>query len=410
MIDDKVLKIINLSLTLENKQILNDISFNAHKGDLIGIIGPNGSGKSTLLKCINGLIKTKRKIKIQDKFIEEYKANDLAKKITIMNQNTFINFPFKSLEIVLMGRYPYIGKFKSESEYDKNISLESMTKTETIAFKDKEINHISGGERQRILCSKTIAQETELILFDEPISNLDLKYQETLLQLFKSLSKDNKTIIVAIHDIKIASKFCSKLILLKSGKILSKGTPKKVLTNVNISKAYDINALSFTNSITNCLDFQILNKKQPLKKHKLHVISGGNSSSHIFKLLYEENFEVTTGVLNIGDFDLESADYYNFESIVEYPFSNISNKNYKKNINLIKASDITILSNISFGFQNILNLKACCYSCKLVIIEDSPPNIRDFTKGKALEMYSTLNKTATITESKNLINILNTLL
>jgi iron complex transport system ATP-binding protein len=395
-----------LNLNYGEKRILENINLEFAENEIIGIIGSNGSGKSTLLKCINRLIKTKNSIIFMDEFIENYNLKELSKKICIMNQNTMVNFPFKSLEVVLMGRHPYIGRFQKETKEDINLSEKNMIISGTNHLSQRPVTNLSGGEKQRIFYAKTITQDTKIILLDEPTSNLDLKYQEKILNHLKKLVKYNKTVIIVLHDIKTASKFCSKLILMKSGIIIAKGKPKEVITENNIKKAYDINPLIIKNNITDSLDIHILKRETTNNKIRIHVIAGGNSAKEIFKILYKKNQIVSTGVLFEGDVDLEYAKLFNFKTIQQASFSNINSFKLKENIEYIKKADLTILSNFNISEQNMLNINACKFAKELIIIEDIPIEKRDFTKGKALEMYSFIRKTATITISRNLKNLL----
>ncbi|MEG0070187.1 MAG: ABC transporter ATP-binding protein, partial [Cetobacterium sp.] len=210
----EILKIENLCLNINEKKVLKNISFSINQGEIIGLIGVNGSGKTTLLKCLNRVnIPSSGLIKISGESIKNMTQKILAKKIALMSQNTNISLPFNCLEIVVLGRYPHLVKGKSYTDKDYKKSKKYMELTDTIEFKDKNISCLSGGERQRVLFSKVLAQETEIILLDEPTSSMDIYKQEQIFRICKTLSQEGKTIVTAIHDIRMAAKYCDKLLL-----------------------------------------------------------------------------------------------------------------------------------------------------------------------------------------------------
>jgi iron complex transport system ATP-binding protein len=253
---------------------------------------------------------------------------------------------------------------------------------------------MSGGERQRVLFAKTLTQETDVILLDEPTSSLDITYQEQIFKYSKELSGQGTTIISAIHDLKIAARYCTRLVLMNEGEIVADGNPEIVLTSENLSKVYGINALVYKNRITGFLDIYIHKYDSGEKTEKIHVIGGGGSASGVLRELYEQGYHISAGVFSHGDSDIGSAEVFDVEYLVGKPFSEISEQLNDENKTLVKNSDIVILCNMPFGNQNLKNLEAAKLAAKLVIIEDDLPETRDYTDGRALKMYNELKKTA----------------
>lgn len=240
----------NLNFKYGEKSILENINFNIQKNKFYSILGPNGSGKTTLLKNINkSLEQIKNTIFIENEDLYFIKNKDLAKKISWVPQNTSIDFDFSVMDIVLMGRNPYISRFSSESHEDLTIVEESMKITNTWNLKDKNIRELSGGERQRVIIARALAQKTDILLLDEPTSNLDIHHQIELLDTIKFVNS-NMTIVAVLHDLNLASQYSDYLILLKDGKIISIGTPEQVLTKHNIQLAYDIDVNIIKDPIT----------------------------------------------------------------------------------------------------------------------------------------------------------------
>lgn len=391
-----IIEIQKLNYKINDNIILRDISLTVKPGEFVGLIGPNGAGKTSLLKCINGINRAEGTIKIKGINIFRQSDKKLAADIALMHQNTSISFPFPALEIVLMGRYPYLKRLQRESREDYKIAKRNMEYTDTDKLESSPITEMSGGERQRVLFAKTLTQETDIILLDEPTASLDITYQEQIFKYSRELSEQGTTIIAAIHDLKIAAKYCTRLVLLSEGRIAADGNPEEVLTSEHLSRVYGINALVYRNRITGLLDIYINNEGPGRKREKVHVIGGGGSASGVLRHLYERGYSISAGVFSHGDSDIGSAEVFGVPSLVEDPFSEISDEMHSRSISYIESSDITILCNIPFGLQNIKNLEAAQYAQKLVIIEDDLPETRDYTGGRAAELYNTLKKNAAV--------------
>lgn len=236
-----MISIKSLSFKFDNNMILDDINLDIEKGKIYSIIGPNGSGKTTLLKLIANILGSKKEtIYIECMDLNDIKINQLAKKLAVVPQNTDIGYQFNVIDIVAMGRIPYLNRFQSMSKEDKQIIKDAMCMTNTWDLRDKKIGEISGGERQRVIVAKAITQQTDILLLDEPISHLDIHHQIELLELMRKLNKSGLTIIAVLHDINLASLYSDYLILLYNKSIYDIGTPEKVITKDSIKKIYNM--------------------------------------------------------------------------------------------------------------------------------------------------------------------------
>ncbi len=401
-----VLSVKDLNYYIDEVKVLDSISFDVKKGEFVGLIGPNGAGKTTLLKCLNGVNRADGSVRIRERDLKRLRERQVAKEIALMNQNTTIGFSFPCIEVVLMGRYAYLGRMEWETCEDYKIARENMKFTNTLELENRPIDGISGGERQRVLFAKVLTQTTDIILLDEPTANLDISHQEQIFKFSKELCEQGKTIIAAIHDLKIASRYCTRLILMNRGRIVADGVPEEVLTSQNISEVYGVNALVYKNRLTGLLDFYIPDKKSEKKNIRVHVIGGGGSASGIIRQLFEDGYMLSAGVFSPADSDLQSAEIFNIERVVCEPFSSISEEAGRKNDELVKSADITILCNMPFGMQNIRNLYSASHASKLIIIEDDSPESRDYTGGEALRLYSELRKNAIVTTTARMYEVL----
>jgi iron complex transport system ATP-binding protein len=220
--------------------VLQDLSFEVKRGEFVGVIGPNGSGKTTLLKILYRLLSPQQgEILYRGEPLKRMGRTEIAKKISVVTQEAYSLFPFRVIEIVLMGRSPYLGHQLFESERDLAIAKKAMEWTEILPIAERSIDELSGGERKRVFIAKALTQEPEVILLDEPTANLDIHHQIEFLDLILGLNKEKGlTILMATHDINLASEFCDRLILLRQGGIFKIGIPAEVITEENMEQVY----------------------------------------------------------------------------------------------------------------------------------------------------------------------------
>jgi iron complex transport system ATP-binding protein len=245
------IKIENLNWKIGENRILENIDVEIEKNKFVCLVGPNGSGKTTLLKNILKIYEPEKKtVYIQNNDITKLRYKDLARRVACVPQNTVIDFNFSVLDVVLMGRTPYLKRFQSEGKRDLEIVKKCMELTNTLKLKDRDINSLSGGERQRVIIARALAQEPDILVLDEPISNLDIQHQIELLNLTKELCQKKKlTVIAVLHDLNLAMQYSDYLILLEKGRVKAKGTPEKVLTEENIKRVYNIEVCILKNPI-----------------------------------------------------------------------------------------------------------------------------------------------------------------
>lgn len=237
-----MIHIKDLYVSLNNKSILKEINLTVEKGEFLGLIGPNGSGKTTLLKTISKLIPFNQgEISITNQEIHSYNHKAMARQLSYVPQDTHMDFNLNVKDIVMMGRHAH-GNFFSRSQDDEMIVRKAMEATDTWRFAEKSILSLSGGQRQLVCIAKALAQDTPLILLDEPIAALDIYYQMHILKLLESLTKQGKTVITVLHDLNLTARFCKKVLLLKSGEVKAHGHCKDVLTNRTLKQTYHIDA------------------------------------------------------------------------------------------------------------------------------------------------------------------------
>ena len=230
-----------ISVTLGGKKVLSDITMNAADRRFVGIIGPNGSGKSTLLKCMYRILRADcGAVFIDSRELDSFSYKESAKKLSVVAQHNYYNFDFTVREVVLMGRAPHKKQMERDNEKDYEIVNDSLKKVEMEDYAERIFSTLSGGEQQRIILARALAQQTECLILDEPTNHLDVKYQLQILDLVKSL---DLTVVAALHDLNIAAMYCDFIYVLKEGEIRKSGVPKEIFTKDTLKEIYEIDAL-----------------------------------------------------------------------------------------------------------------------------------------------------------------------
>ncbi len=237
---DTIFKINHISAGYHREKIIKDISLEIKKGEFVGIIGPNGSGKTTLLRSMSKVLPLlEGDITLEGRDICGISLKEFCQRVAFVSQDMAINFPFSALEIVLMGRIPHLKRLQAETKKDVVIAENALVMTDSLYLKEKSIDEMSSGERQRVIIAKALAQEPVLLFLDEPTSHLDIGHQIQILDLLKRLNrKNNLTIVMVIHDLNLAGEYCNRIALLNEGGVFKEGAPSEVLTYQNIEAVY----------------------------------------------------------------------------------------------------------------------------------------------------------------------------
>jgi iron complex transport system ATP-binding protein len=382
------------------KKILEQLSFSVERGAFIGIIGPNGSGKTTLLKTISRILSpVGGVVRIEEKDLASIPGRELARTIGVVPQETAINFDFSVMDIVLMGRHPYIDRLSSESKEDIDIARRAMAMTGIEQFKDRSVNEISGGERQRVIIARALAQEPKVLLLDEPTSHLDISHQIEILNIFRGLGGKVTTIGV-FHDLNLAAHYCDTLILLDGGAIQAIGTPSEVLTRDHLKRIFNINASIRTSPRTGKpYIIPIIEEMiSPNGTLRIHIICGAGTGSDLMYDLHEKGYILSTGVLCINDSDYETATELGIPCITEPPFVAIGLESLNELEAMLQGVHAVIVTDMPVGNGNLDNIRILERFSETPIIlfergeADAIKTIRDFTGGEAERLLANLRK------------------
>lgn len=239
--NDPLLEARHLEFAYAGRPVIRDASFAVTAGEFVGLIGPNGSGKSTLLRLLLGLLTPKSgEVRLDGVPAGRIGREAFARAAAFVPQDTRVDFPFPVREIVAMGRTPHLGRFRPETDHDREIIAEAMRLTGTEGFAARPVTELSGGERQRVHIARAVAQEAKTMLLDEPTASLDLSHQLDALELLKSLAARGTAVVAAIHDLSLAARFCDRLVLLSAGRVVADGPPETVLTPERVGAVFGL--------------------------------------------------------------------------------------------------------------------------------------------------------------------------
>ncbi|WP_419822678.1 ABC transporter ATP-binding protein [Anoxybacterium hadale] len=246
----------NITVSLSNINIVNDISLRVKEGQFVGLIGPNGCGKSTLLKSIYKVVKPKQgKVYLNGMDLLNTDPKTVSRMMGVVGQFNEISFDFTVQEMVLMGRTPHKKFLEGDTEDDYEIVQRALDQVSLSGYETRSYSSLSGGEKQRVILARALAQQPTFLVMDEPTNHLDIKYQLQILSVVKKLSVGT---LAALHDLELAADYCDYLYMVKQGSVVACGTPIEVLTKKRISDVYDVTCEVYTNPITGGLSIAYL--------------------------------------------------------------------------------------------------------------------------------------------------------
>ncbi|MHC1597778.1 MAG: ABC transporter ATP-binding protein [Methermicoccaceae archaeon] len=236
------LTVREVEFSYSSTPVLEGITMELAKSEVLGIVGPNGAGKSTLIRCIDGILKPQcGSILLDGIEMRNMGLMEVAKRLGYVSQSASRTFPTTVFDMVLMGRHPHAGWRCSEGDVSKVVEVIRLMDLEEFAMRD--FNDLSGGQQQKVLIARALAQEPDVLLLDEPTSNLDIRHQLELMDLIKDLVRNGKiSVVMAMHDLNLASRYADKVLIMKEGRIFNAGHPSDVLTPDNISSVYGVEA------------------------------------------------------------------------------------------------------------------------------------------------------------------------
>lgn len=318
-----VIDVTNCTVRLGETEILSAIDCSVERGEFVGLVGPNGAGKTTLLRTISGAIEpTDGTVSVDGVDVHAVSSRAASQRIATVPQDTNISFSFPVRDVVAMGRYPHRSRFSPPSPADRELVDDALERTETAQFADRQIDEVSGGERQRVLLARAIAQDTPVMLLDEPTGSLDVNHQIETLELVSQCAGAGTAVVAAIHDLDLAARYCDQLFLLADGVIEAVGTPESVLTSETIGRTFDTTAVVAPNPVTGTETVTTLPRPMTgAGSLPVHVLGTGQTAAQVLARLGAAPGRLTAGPVVPGSVAAETAARLGIDVIEAAPFA-----------------------------------------------------------------------------------------
>jgi iron complex transport system ATP-binding protein len=400
-VDQRVLEVRGISTRIGGRVIVDSVSLSVSRGEVVGVVGANGSGKTTLVRTLAGLLDPDSGEVVVDGVVFDSSGDgasrrNWARKVAYMPQSAE-SHPFTAFESVLMGRYPHLGRFELEGSGDHDLAWTAMERTSTTEFVNRKLDTLSGGERQRVVLARVLVQQADVFLMDEPTASLDLRHQILAMNLVREETRErNAGVVVILHDLSLAARFCDRLVVLHEGKKLAEGTPWEVLTPSNLRTAFGVEGLVEPDPVTGKPHVLILGTDGSSSENlvgtgrTVHLICGAGSGRELMHQLRISGYEVTVGVLGIGDSDREASERLGLEYVAAPPFASITDEQHDSHLALVKAADHVVLLPMAVGMNNVRNVAAALSADEVIVIEPSKvlgdsvdSEVEDYTDGIA---------------------------
>jgi iron complex transport system ATP-binding protein len=395
---------VRIAYSADSDPAIRRLDLEIRSFELLAVVGPNGSGKSTLVRSLSRVLRpVGGAILLNGRDLySSHSARSSASEISVVAQTTHVAFEFTVREVVEMGRMPYLPShpFAGPQRVDRD-SVEHALSTMAVAhLQDRPVTTLSGGEQQRVMIARALAQEPDVLLLDEPTAHLDIQHQLGVLALCRRLAhKEGKAVLVVLHDLNLAAAYSDRMALMKGGELVASGTPAEVLSVENIEAAYGTRVWLRNDPASGRPYVTPLPEVEASTADpaglRVHVIAGGGTGAALLLLLCQLGCTVTMGVLNAGDTDREAADALGIPYASEKPFTAISEQAAEASARLASDADVVVVTDVPFGPGNLANLEQAVRlrkDGKRVVVQaaDGRFDRRDFTGGAATSLWNEL--------------------
>jgi len=402
--DEPMVAVDEVRVSLGGATVLDGVSATVERGRFVGLVGPNGAGKTTLLRTVNGVLSPDGgAVRLGGRPVAGLSAAETGRLVATVPQDTTLSFEFDVRDVVAMGRNPYQSRLAGADDADREAVERAMERTDVARFADRSIGAVSGGERQRVVLARALAQATPLLLLDEPTASLDVNHQVRTLELVAELVADGKTVVAAIHDLNLAAHYCDELLLLSDGGILAVGQPDAVLTEDHLEGAFDTRAAVTSHPVTGSTYVTALPERDASRDATVHVVAGGGTGSRLLYLLDAAGFGVTVGALSEGDADLDTARQLGLDAVTTPPYAPVDDAAAAAVRERVRTADVTVVSDVEVGTGNLPNLRAAREADRLVVVEERPFVERNYAGDPARGVYEDLRERGRVVDPEAVI-------
>ncbi len=397
----EMLHIKNLTAGYGKQSVLQHVSLSIQSGEFSALIGSNGAGKSTLLKCISGLLPvTDGQISICGRDIRQLNSRERARLVAVVPQSYTVDYSFTAEDVVAMGRYPYHSFRGTDAARDADVIQHAMELTNTLAFRNRQYNELSGGEQQRVILARALAQEPKIILLDEPTSALDIHHQTEVMELITRLNKkQGMTVLAVLHDVNMASRYCQRMILLKDGMVAADGSPQDIVTKKNMEALYEMKVFIRQNPLfykPEIVPIRVLHEDPVFQGIRIHVICGSDGAANMIEELEDQGYSLSAGVVNHGSDDCQICNALKIPHVEIPPFTPVTDAFQQENLKLMADADVILVANIPFGENNLCNLHGLEHTKGRIFFHKNALS-SDHTNGKLVDLLNDLGTKKQIT-------------
>ena len=394
----------DVTVDLGPTRVLDGVSATVSSGEFVGLVGPNGAGKTTLLRTVNGALTPERGVvRVAGDDVHDLPSRAASRLVATVPQTTHLSFDFSVREVVEMGRTPHRSRFGSWRPADTAAVDRAMERTAVADLAERPVTDVSGGERQRVLIARALAQETPLVLFDEPTASLDINHQVRTLELVRDLVEGGKTAVAAIHDLNLAAHYCDRLVLLADRNVVAAGTPEEVLTESRLREAFGANAVVSRHPLTGSVYVTALPEPTGGSVGRVHVVGGGGSAARFLYLLSAAGYTVSAGALNEGDTDTETARTLGLDVVTVPPYAGVDEAARERVAGHVAAADVVVVTDVEVGDGNLPNLAAAASADELVLVEERPFAERNFAGARGERIYERLRDRGRVVGARGVV-------
>ena len=368
--------------------VVDGVSLSVDQGEIVGVIGPNGAGKTTLLRLLCGLLgPSEGHVYVGGADLAGLDARVRAQRIAFMSQEIGQSFPFSVMEILLMGRYPHLGRFEQESAKDREEARRILSYVGLSGLEERNFTELSGGERQLVLFAKALVQDTEALLLDEPSSSLDIRHQDRIFSMAQELAREKRAVVASVHNLGVAAQYCSRLVLLSQGRVAADGRPEEVLSSEILDRVYGVRTLVSPSMATGALTVTVLPWRFAGGGARIHLIGGAGSAVNLTRELYRLGYALSGGIAHEYDSDEKLWRNLGIERDAVGAFDRITDEEVVRAARMVETADFTILCSFPVGPGNMGNLKLAARARNLIVLKTGREDAaRSFfsTEGKTL--------------------------
>jgi iron complex transport system ATP-binding protein len=395
-------RVTKLGVRFGARVALHDVDLEVPRGQFVALTGPNGSGKTTLIRSLLGFLEPDvGSVEIFGTPVARLSFRERARQVAWVPQEEVLRDDVPLRQYVLYGRYPYLRPLDRETDADLALARRVLEAVGLADRADDGILSISGGERQRAILARALAQETPLLLLDEPTSHLDIAHQLDLLSRVRNLSRHGAvTVIAALHDLNLAARYADRIVVLSRGRRVADGAPRDVLSEDLLARVWGVAAeLAFDarSGLPYLLPRSLITENPPaassLSPGPVHVVGGGGAGAPLLRALTDEGYRVTAGALHLLDTDAETADSLGVVAAIEAPFAPLSPEVRARHRILLGEARVIVVAPFAVGPSNLANLQDLMpyASTTPMILQDPGPRMRlDFTDGAATRVRASL--------------------